>query len=279
MDTCEITRSNVVAVIRGELSAEEQQAFDRHVATCPTCSSELASLRRVWDELGAAPSLAPPPRLREDVLSRVAAARERGVPARPAWAFALRFLVPGVVAALASVAFVVLRDPGCRSPLALACCGAVWAGAYALAFAVLVGSRRESPGRALAGRGLLAAAGGLFLTGVCPDESGRSFVIPFFSHLVATAATSAGMAFTLGLVLAALPLLVAMLVVPARRPKLTAELGASAMYFALLVPALYLQSSFLAFAGLLALVAGAALGALGPALLELRLRRPAEANA
>lgn len=278
MDRCEITRSNVVSAIRGEVSAEEQQAFDEHIAACHACSEEVALLRGIWDALGAAPSIAPPSRLRDSVLSRVAAAREREASVRAPWAFALRSLVPGLAAALASVAFVVLRDPGCRSPLALACCGALWAGAYALAFAVLTGSRRRSPARALAGRGLLAAAGGLFLTGVCPDESGRGFAIPIVADIASAAATSPGMAFALGVVLAALPLLAVMLVVPARRPGPASEIGATGIYLGLLAPALYLQSSFLAFAGLLALVAGAALGALAPALLELRLRRPSEAK-
>jgi hypothetical protein len=279
MAACELDTARLLAAARGELAAEEQQAIERHLVACGTCSDEFELLRLGWAALGAAPTITPPTELRGAVLTRIASAREHEARGRPSWAIALQCLVPAVAAAVASVAFVVLRDPDCRTPLALACCGALWAGAYALAFAVLVGSRRDTPGRALARRGLLAAAGGLVLTGVCPNDAGDKLAIPVFSDIAAAAAMSTGMAFALGLVLAGAPLLLAMLVIPARRPRPKGELGASAIYFALLAPALYLQSNALALAGLFALVAGAALGALGPGLLELRLRAPETRNA
>lgn len=280
MAACELARSSrLLAAARSELAPEEQQAVERHLAACGTCSAELELLRRGWEALAAAPTITPPSELRDAVLTRVAAAQEHEALGRPPWVIALQCLVPAVAAALASVAFVVLRDPGCRTPLALACCGALWAGAYALAFAVLVGSRRHTTGRALARRGLLAAAGGLFLTGACPNDAGEMISIPVFSDIATAAATSTGMAFALGLVLAGAPLLLAMLLIPARQPRPAGELGSSAIYFALLAPALYLQSNALALAGLFALVGGAALGALGPGLLELRLRAPVTRNA
>lgn len=279
MVPCELARSRLLAAARGGLGEDEQQLLKRHLVGCASCSRELEQLRRGWETLGAAREVIPPAGLRDAVLARVAAVREQQARGRPSWMIAVTCILPAVATALASVAFVVLRDPGCRTPLALACCGALWAGSYALAFAALVANRRDTPGRALARRGLLAAAAGLLLTSVCPNDAGEMFAIPIISDIAAGAATSTAMAFTLGLVLAGVPLLVATLVIPARRPRAAAELAASGVYFALLAPALYLQSNALALGGLLALVAGAALGAICPGLIEFTLRSPVTRSA
>jgi len=53
----------------------ERAAFERHLVECPTCRHELASLREASAMLGAAEPLAPPDRLREQVLSGIGAVR------------------------------------------------------------------------------------------------------------------------------------------------------------------------------------------------------------
>lgn len=278
MSECDRARSQMVARLSGELGAEDTRSLDSHVAACPSCASERHAIQRAWLALDAAPRVVPPAGLRDAVLSTISVAREREAQTHPSWTSALRFLIPAIAAAVASVALIVVPDPDCRSPLAVGCCGTLWAGVYALAFAVLVGSKRKSPSRALVGRGLAAAAGGLLLVRFCPPESGnRSFLtIPFLADLAGRASESPAIAFALGLSLAAVPLIIAVLVISprSRRPSINGELGTAAIYFSLLAPALYLASSFMALVGLIALLGGAALGALAPVLLEIPLRRP-----
>ncbi|MDX2093032.1 MAG: hypothetical protein SFX73_34635 [Kofleriaceae bacterium] len=266
----------MVAALRGDLAEHEAGALEKHVRTCAACAAEVGALRAAWTALDAVPAVTPPVALRSSVLAAIASARKGDAHTRPSWRSEVRFLIPGVAAALASVAFLVAPDPDCRTPLAIAACGAVWAGVYALAFAVLMSSYRKGPARVLAGRGLAAAAGGLLLVRLCPTED-RGSVLPFLSDLATQAASSPAIAFALGSALAALPLALAVICIPARAGEagLRDELVTGAMYFTLLAPALYLGSSFLALGGLLALLGGAALGALAPLLVELLLRRTA----
>lgn len=277
MTRCEKARSQMTALLSDEPRAEEHLALEGHIVECPDCAAEFHAMRRAWQALDAAPQITPPADLRDSVLSAVAAAREREAQMRSSWTSAIKFLVPGVLAAVASVALIVVPDPDCRTPLAVACCGTLWAGVYALAFAVLFGSQRKSPSRALVGRSLAAAAGGLLLVRFCPPEGGNGgfLTIPFLAELAGRATESPALAFALGLGLAAVPLAIAMLVISprSRRPSVNAELATASIYFSLIAPALYLASSFMALAGLVALLGGAALGALAPALLEIPLRR------
>lgn len=272
MGTCEIARARLLDSVRGSLAAVESLALDAHVRACSSCSTELAALRRAWDALDALEGDAPG-RLRARVLSGVARAREAEA-RRAFWGAGLKGLGAGALAALASVAIAIARDPGCRSAWAIACCGTLWTALYAVAFAVLVASRRRSPGRIQVTRGLLAAGAGVVLTSVCTPEAGAMTVLAPFSGLAASAASSAWSAFVLGLVLAAVPLALALLLVRAGKPALKWQMVMAGTYFALLAPALYLGSSFMALAGVLSLVGGAALGALAPALLELTLNAP-----
>ena len=58
---CAVCEAMLPDAVDGALSAAEQQAFDRHVATCVECSAELAMLK------GNAPE--PPPALLERILA------------------------------------------------------------------------------------------------------------------------------------------------------------------------------------------------------------------
>jgi hypothetical protein len=274
MEPCERAKSSILPALRAELGAEEARALARHLASCPQCAEEYRGIEQAWALLDRVAVAAPPPQLRDAVLSVVAATREREARTHPPWRAALLALVPGVLAALASLVLIVLPDPDCNTPLAVACCGALWAGLYALAFTVLAGSQRKSFSRALAGRALIAAAGGLLLVRLCPAESSAGFTVPLLDGLAAAASTSAPSAFGLGLLVAAVPLSLALLFVrPGGVPQAKGGLAMSGIYFALLAPALYLASGPLAFTGLLTLLAGAAAGSLVPTSLELLLRK------
>ncbi|MEU8413926.1 anti-sigma factor [Amycolatopsis japonica] len=56
--------------------AEEAAAFERHLRGCPACGQEVRELRETAARLGRGLATAPPPRLREATLTRVAHTRQ-----------------------------------------------------------------------------------------------------------------------------------------------------------------------------------------------------------
>ena len=275
MKTCNQIRHRIPEALADELGQVDQQALLTHLRGCPRCAEEYRQAQSAWAALASARVVVPPSRLRANVLAAV-----RAAPAQPAAVLTpLKFLLPGLVAAVASVTLFVAHDPDCRTPLAIACCSALWAGVYGLGFAVLLGSRSGSPTRTLASRALLAAAGGLFLARACPTEPGERLGFPLISAIATAATTSVGWALLLGLIIGAVPLAVSLLLVRVAKPTIGSQLATAGIYFAAVAPALYLESSTLALMGLLALLAGTALGALGSSVSEWALRRPTTAAA
>jgi anti-sigma factor RsiW len=53
------------------LDADEQAAFEAHLAACPECTREVASLQATVSRLGASTAVPPPPDLRAAVLAQV----------------------------------------------------------------------------------------------------------------------------------------------------------------------------------------------------------------
>lgn len=67
----------LAAALAGELSAAERRALDEHLAECPRCAAEAASLAEIWRGLGRLEETAPSPFLAarfERMLSREIAA-------------------------------------------------------------------------------------------------------------------------------------------------------------------------------------------------------------
>ncbi|NUR27663.1 MAG: anti-sigma factor, partial [Catenulispora sp.] len=58
------------AYVLDSLDAADRAAFDRHLATCPSCSAEVAELREAVARLADDAWSVPPPRLRAQVLAR-----------------------------------------------------------------------------------------------------------------------------------------------------------------------------------------------------------------
>ena len=275
MKTCNDIRRRTPEALTGELALADQQALLAHLRGCPRCAEQYRQAESAWTALASAIVVVPPDRLRANVLAAVRAAPDRQ-PSETGWLVApLKFLVPGLVAAVATATLFVAHDPDCRTPLAIACCSALWAGVYGLGFAVLLGSRFGSPTRALAARALLAAAGGLLLARACPTEPGERFGLPIVSAIATAAMTSVPWALLLGLIIGAVPLTLSVLLVRASRMTIRSQVATAGIYFAAVAPALYLESSTLALTGLAALLVGTAAGALGSTLSEWVLRRPA----
>ena len=89
----------------GALDAVEEGEFEAHLARCPTCRGELASLRDAASSLAyAVEAPAPPPRLRARILEQARGERPNVVPLLPHWAFR----APAAAAALAATVAVAL---------------------------------------------------------------------------------------------------------------------------------------------------------------------------
>ena len=71
------------------LDPAEERAFEEHLSRCAECREDVATFHETAAGLGhATPAPAPPPQLRERILSRVRAERGANVaPLRPRWAF------------------------------------------------------------------------------------------------------------------------------------------------------------------------------------------------
>lgn len=71
------------------LDPADEQAFEEHLSRCAECREHVTAFHEVAAGLGhATPAPAPPPHLRDRILSRVRAERGANVaPLRPRWAF------------------------------------------------------------------------------------------------------------------------------------------------------------------------------------------------
>jgi anti-sigma-K factor RskA len=76
---------NIPAYALGALDADEAAALEAHLATCQTCSAELASYREVSDALLLAPApLRPSNQVRRNLQDRLPS-RQKRASRRPAW--------------------------------------------------------------------------------------------------------------------------------------------------------------------------------------------------
>lgn len=275
---CRDFREQLLDEARGTLSESTQHALTEHVAGCAGCAAEREHVQRAWSALDEMPAQQVPVHLRATVLATIDARRPAGIARRVP---RIASVLGGIAAAVTTVTLLVAQDPDCRSPVSIACCGVLWVVAYALAFALLRRNPSKDGTRALVGRGLVAAGGGFLLVRMCPGESGELIPLPYLGALAEQAATSASSAFIYGALLGAIPLALALFVIRLRRPTLGAGLKTAGIYFVALAPALYLASSYLALLGLLAMLGGAAVGALAPAMAEVLVRRslPSRGNA
>ncbi len=96
------------------LDAEEAREYERHLASCERCQSELAALSQGAAALAYAPEApAPPVTLRESILEQARRERVNVVPLRPRWTRAAK--VATAVAAAAAVALAIWAGSLARS--------------------------------------------------------------------------------------------------------------------------------------------------------------------
>ena len=108
---CEDLRESLASYLYGELDDPAGAAVEAHLSSCPTCTTEVAELRRtmraldLWEVSGAATDEASPARAIDVAIAGRAAGMGR----------ALRWVLPGGVGALAAVlAFAVLVSTQAR---------------------------------------------------------------------------------------------------------------------------------------------------------------------
>ncbi len=86
------------------LDADEERAYEEHLARCPQCREELAGLSETAAALGwAAGAATPPADLRDRILDSARAERPTVVPLRPRWAYPVAAL--GAAAACLAIGF------------------------------------------------------------------------------------------------------------------------------------------------------------------------------
>jgi hypothetical protein len=95
-------RERLEAYALGALEPDEAEEVREHLAQCPECTSELASLERVIDALPSALAAASPLRIHRSLQRRIVA----GVQARPAQRLLPRPWLLPAVAVLATVLFI-----------------------------------------------------------------------------------------------------------------------------------------------------------------------------
>lgn len=104
---CDEMADKLPELLNGSIAPADAALLREHLATCPGCAEEVASLEALWSELGRLPEDEPSPALRRDFEARlareIAAERRRVVPfERPEPSARHRRLPGGAFGALAA---------------------------------------------------------------------------------------------------------------------------------------------------------------------------------
>ena len=62
--TCQDIREKFPDYLIGDLSQEEKEQMQNHIAACPSCREELESLNAIWTKLGVLPEVQPSAKMR-----------------------------------------------------------------------------------------------------------------------------------------------------------------------------------------------------------------------
>ena len=93
---CARCEAMLADAVDGVLTAEDQQFFDAHIASCGPCEQLLAGARRgaAWLEMLRTPAPEPPPALLEKILAQTAGAMPHAAPLEPAMAAGYTNVLP-----------------------------------------------------------------------------------------------------------------------------------------------------------------------------------------
>ena len=95
MNTCSKYRDDLSAYIDGELTWDEREAIEEHIASCPACASELAALKHTQELCQQIEDVPTPSDLTSSIMTKVREQRNQQIHQRRRWYYPL-----GAVAAV-----------------------------------------------------------------------------------------------------------------------------------------------------------------------------------
>ncbi|MGH7819494.1 MAG: anti-sigma factor family protein [Candidatus Binatia bacterium] len=245
---CERIDELMAASLTSRLRVDDEHELREHLTACSRCAAERRELRETWDALDAWAVEEPPVLLTDAVKTHIL----RDLSAERGWlpggmGRLLGGVALGIALAVVAIAFLPGRAALSQiSPALLLSCAAFWAGVFVFASLLLLrpGDHGGSSWRSVGLAGLLAMGGSMILTRSCDvvtlvHACARS---PWCGAVMGRVGLEGGY-FVVGSLYAALPLVVALLLVrgtPPLRP-IHQGLVAGALLFALLMPAILLQ--------------------------------------
>ncbi len=269
---CQELHTVVPRHLAGELTREEQGAFEAHLAQCAKCAEEAQSLAAAWQALEAWPEQPVPQAAITRILSTAREAVGGLEPARAITWAPLRSLarplgafVMGLVAAVLTGLILSSRlDLADLHPLSLTFVGSLWTGVYGVIFYILLsaGKTEASSWREFAQASMTAVTLFLLFTLVSPVPTS----IHFCSHYSVTQPiierlSVGGSFFLFGALYALVPMGVAAYFSASRsRHPFARGSLAGGMFVVLLAPSIYLQCAPFALGVLLVWFGGALLG-------------------
>lgn len=246
---CEQIEELIAARLTVPLPELDERTLQDHLEACARCAAELHELQKTWGTLDAWEDEEPPVLLtaavKAQVFRELSAERElrRWSAGRLIGGVAL-----GILLAVAAVVLLPGRAALSQiSPALLLSCAAFWAGVFVFTSLLLLRPREEegmANWRRVGLAGLLAMGGSMLLTRSCDvvtlvHACARS---PWCGTVTGLVGIEGGY-FIVGALYAALPLVVALLLVRGTPPMRSLHQGliAGALLFALLMPAILLQ--------------------------------------
>lgn len=282
---CIEAKERLVAYLSEDLGRSEKKALIAHLASCSTCSEEKEALESLWNKLGTLPEAPVPADLQGATLSRIEALlpgeRLSGLWGPGNW----RWVPIGALLGAVGMAFLslwVLRGVTAMEQLSaelVFLCAALWTGVLGLSFLFGTGA---VPSLSAAWRipAQVALSGfGFALLGIalCPKMSLIEWwetVAPgeFLLHFGPSISHAA-----FGALYAFIPFFLAVLLFRKKlqRSFFSQLLAAAVLYFALLVPGIFLQALPLSAVVFLSWTGGSALGVTMAALGSAGFFRPA----
>jgi anti-sigma factor RsiW len=118
--SCRRARARLQSLLDGVLTTRTERALREHLARCPTCAQEYASLAAIGRALAGEPPPLPSPGLAAAIAREAAlrAARRRAL--TPLWLEVITFTGVALIAAAVSAAALSLLGPAARAALGAA---------------------------------------------------------------------------------------------------------------------------------------------------------------
>ncbi len=265
---------NMMSFLGNELSGEAQEAFERHLGSCISCTQAVEEFREVWNLLSVVEDQSVPDSLRSKIIqnareAELADTRNLVVNLRNSLKKPLKSMTPIFMGLLTTSLFAIILsfriDLESIPPLGLTVAGALWTGLFALVFYLFtVGSKQEEPSwKFLAQASLIAVGIFLVMTFVTPLPHSVRFCSNYqLTQPLLERLSIGGTYFLFGSLYALIPMSIAAYLSANRRGKNPLLRGtlAGGMFMLLLIPGIFLQCAPFALGVVLGWFGGALVG-------------------